>query len=133
MFVEAMAGKEDQTLATTYQSDQGETEDEEVKRNCIMGESGMRDSDFFDSDSEMEDEEEETEDCINHEEKETGDGDSEEDRIADLVKFVSVGSQILKPKGVVLYRPTPIAPTLPLLAEMPDENNETLKSPKAKR
>jgi len=35
-----------------YESDEGETEDEEVKRNCIMGQSGMRDSDFSDSESE---------------------------------------------------------------------------------
>ena len=126
-----MAGTEDQTLARSYQSDQEETEDEEVKRNCIMGESGMRDSDFFDSESETE--EEEPEGHINDENKERLDGESNEDRIIDLVKFVSVGSQILKPKGVVLYRPTPILPSLLLHTEKPDGQDETFERLNGKR
>jgi hypothetical protein len=101
-FAETMARKEDES----YESDGGETEDEEVKRNCIMGESGMRDCDFFDSDSEVDEEENE----VDNDEKmnESSDGEPKEDQTMDLVKFVSLGSQFLKPKGVVLYRPTPI-------------------------
>jgi len=118
-----MAGKEYQTLVKMYQSDQGETEDEEVKRNCIMGESGMRDSDFFDSDSEMEEVEDEVH--INDEKKVKSDGELREDQIIDLVKFVSVGSQVLKPKGVVLYCPTPVVPSLASHTGKSDENEAT--------
>jgi len=118
-----MEGKENQTLAKSYQSDQGETEDEEVKRNCIMGESGMRDSDFFDSDSEMEEVEDEVH--VNDEKKDKSDGELREAQIVDLVKFVSVGSQVLKPEGLVLYRPTPVVPSLASHAEKSDENEAT--------
>jgi len=97
-----MARKEDES----YESDGGETEDEEVKRNCIMGESGMRDSDFFDSDSEVDEEEDEVDN--DEKPKESSEGEPKEDQMMELVKFVSLGSQFLKPKGVVLYRPTPI-------------------------
>eukprot|EP00531_Pseudo-nitzschia_arenysensis_P010587 CAMPEP_0116140620 /NCGR_PEP_ID=MMETSP0329-20121206/13953_1 /TAXON_ID=697910 /ORGANISM="Pseudo-nitzschia arenysensis, Strain B593" /LENGTH=418 /DNA_ID=CAMNT_0003635763 /DNA_START=217 /DNA_END=1473 /DNA_ORIENTATION=+ len=100
-----MAGKEGKALLKAYQSDPGETEDEEVKRNCIMGESGMRDSDFFDSDADA-DEEDEV-----HTDDESVEEEPEEEQMVHLVKFVSVGSQILKPKGVALCRPTPIVPT----------------------
>jgi len=118
-----MAGKEEQTLAKTYQSDQGETEDEEVKRNCVMGESGISDSDFSDSDFEMENVDNEVR--ITDEMKETSDAELKKDRIEDLVKFVSAGSQILKPKGVALYRPTPIVPSLAIPAENDETSNES--------
>lgn len=123
-----MTGKGNPTLAKTYQSDQGETEDEEVKRNCIMGESGMTDSDFSDSDFEVEETANEV--CINDEKKEMSEGESKEDRMGDMVKFVSVGSPILKPKGVVLYRPTPIMLTLASHAEETEANDITLKDEK---
>lgn len=119
-----MTGKEDQALAKAYQSDPGETEDEEVKRNCIMGESGMRDSDFFDSDSD--EEEVENEVHIDGETKGMPNEQSEEDRIVELVKFVSVGSQILKPKGAALCRPTPIVPSPAMHAKNTEDNDETL-------
>ena len=131
-----MAGKEeDEALAKNYQSDQGETtEDEEVKRNCVMGQSGMNDSDFSDSDFEME-EAEEVEVEVNHgESKKEEDGTSKEDRMECLVKFVSIGSKILKTKGVVLCRPTPIMPTLSVHLGEPEENNdEILNDSKVKR
>jgi len=111
-FADIMAGKNEPALGETYQSDQGETEDEEVKRNCIMGESGMRDSDFSDSDFE------------NDEKEEASNGESEEDQTANLVKFVSVGSQILKSKVVVVYRPTPIVPRLALFTATTNKNDE---------
>jgi len=116
-----MTGKKYKTFAKTYQSDQGETEDEEVKRNCIMGESGMRDSDFSDSDIEVEDDEPIE---IQNEEKETTCGKSRNEPIEELVKFVDVGSQILEPKSVVLCRPKPIVPISVTPAEESEKNDE---------
>lgn len=132
-----MAGKEDEALAKKYESDQGETEDEEVKRNCIMGQSGMTDSDFSDSDFDAGDVEAETETVADidvfDENKEEEDGTIKEDRIEGMVKFVSSCGQILKPKGVVLYRPTPIMPTLSVHTEEAKENYETFINSKVKR
>ena len=116
-----MTDKDDMPPADGNESDGGETEDEEVKRNCIMGESGMRDSDYFDSDTD--EEEEEKEDEIYNESKESLD----EDRIVELVKFVTVGSQILKPKGFTLCRPTPIV----LVTAIHGENTESDESSNA--
>lgn len=113
-----MTGKEDQTLAKACQSDPGETEDEEVKRNCVMGESGMRDSDYFDSDSEEEQSKEEVH--IDHKTKKSMGESSEEDRIVELVKF----SQILKPKGLTICRPTPIVPISADQGKNLDESDE---------
>ena len=120
-----MVDQEDKNSANAYESDGGETEDEEVKRNCIMGECG--DSDYFDSDTDVE-EEEETEDQIDCKSNET----VEEDRIVQLVKFVSVGSQILKPKGITLCRPTPIVLVTATNGEKPNEIDErsSTSSPK---
>ena len=114
-----MTDKDEQLPSDGNESDGGETEDEEVKRNCIMGESGMRDSDYFDSDTD--EEEEEKEDEIYDESKESLD----EDRIVELVKFVTVGSQILKPKGFTLCRPTPIVLVTAIHGEHTDESDES--------
>lgn len=132
-------------LAKHYESDQGDTEDEEVKRNCILGQCGMRDSDFSDSGSEEEecedDEEgdggeEVREEAVIHinEEKKKCQGDfrTKEDQMLDLVKFVSTGSQIVEFKGTVLYRPKAIMPTSALQVEEPNEKDETLNEPKLK-
>lgn len=114
-----MAGKEGKALLKAYQSDPGETEDEEVKRNCIMGESGMRDSDFFDTDTDADEE-----NGVDHNDDESVEEEPEEEQMVHLVKFVSVGSQILKPKGVALCRPTPIVPTTVVHAKKPDDGDE---------
>lgn len=103
--------------------DQGETEDEEVKRNCMMGVSGLRDSDF--SDTDMDDEEENEEIIEEKQERNGGDNGAnddhmeEEDQGEHLVQFVS-GGQMTKPEGI-LFRPTPIVPTL---ATHPEESEE---------
>eukprot|EP00533_Pseudo-nitzschia_delicatissima_P005982 CAMPEP_0116086374 /NCGR_PEP_ID=MMETSP0327-20121206/4821_1 /TAXON_ID=44447 /ORGANISM="Pseudo-nitzschia delicatissima, Strain B596" /LENGTH=425 /DNA_ID=CAMNT_0003577421 /DNA_START=494 /DNA_END=1771 /DNA_ORIENTATION=+ len=132
-----MAGKEGQGLIKAqYQSDPGETEDEEVKRNCIMGESGIRDSDFFDTDTDDEEvkEEEEVENEVQSDDDSTEalDGDEVEERMVDLVKFVTVGSQILKPKGVALCRPMPIVPTTVVHAKKLNDSDEASRGSNVK-
>ena len=118
-----------------YESDEGETEDEEVKRNCIMGQSGMRDSDFSDSESEddVEDEDYEVgkdaEDDDNHSDNNEKDGnnfkDEEEPQMKGLVEFVSIGGQIPKSKEGILYRPAPIRNALiPVCKEEKEEAEE---------
>lgn len=116
-----MVQTEHYTLGYTYQSDKGETEDEEVKRNCVMGESGMRDSDFSDSDS---DDEGYNESHRNNGKNRISDELLMENRMGDLVKFVSVGSPIVKTKGLVLHRPTAIIPSFASNVEKPDENDD---------
>ena len=88
----------------------------------------MRDSDYFDSDTDVEEEEEETEEPIDDKRNDT----VEEDRIVQLVKFVSVGSQILKPKGITLFRPTPIVLVTAMNGENPDaiDESSSASSPK---
>ena len=112
---------------TFYKSDTGETEteDEEVKRNCIMGESGMRDSDFSDSDFEDDDDEKGLEadtENFEHDENwmtnkveshrrnlsEEDDDEEEEEPEAALVKFVSISGQIPESRKGTIHRPTPI-------------------------
>lgn len=90
---------------TFYKSDTGETEteDEEVKRNCIMGESGMRDSDFSDSDFEDDDAKVES-----HRRNLSEEDDDEEEPEAALVKFVSISGQIPESRKGTIHRPTPI-------------------------
>jgi len=118
-----------------YESDEGETEDEEVKRNCIMGQSGMRDSDFSDSESEddVEDEDykvgKDAEDDDNHSDNNGKDEnnfkDEEEPRMEGLVEFVSFGGQIPKSKEGILYRPAPIRNALiPVCKEEKEEAEE---------
>lgn len=119
-----MTQKESSTLDQSYQSDQGETEDEEVKRNCVMGHSGMRDSDFSDSDSDVD--ESDTDSC-NNSEKRMSDHVLMEDRMEDLVKFVTVGGPIVKTKGLVLYRPTAIVHSFVSQSEKPGENDQNTK------
>ena len=98
--------------------DQDQTEDEEVKRNCIVGFSGLRDSDF--SDTDMDDE-----DADPAEEQEDRDDPMEEEgQRANLVQFVC-GSQMTKPEGTTLFRPTPIVPKL---ATHPEESGEDASS-----
>jgi hypothetical protein len=94
------------------ESDQGETEDEEVKRNCVMGQTGLRDSDFSDSEVEYEDE--------NDDDKEDGEDEGMEDGEEGLVEFVERPGLIRKQARMV-YRPTPIVPKLP---PHPEENEE---------
>jgi hypothetical protein len=85
------------------ESDQGETEDEEVKRNCIMGQVGLHDSDFSDTEVDGYDEEEEED-------------EEELDEQGEPVKFVTSCKQILNPRGMI-YKPTPLMPQLPTHAE----------------
>jgi hypothetical protein len=118
-----------------YESDEGETEDEEVKRNCIMGQSGMRDSDFS-SDSECEDDAENEDDEVveddedddkhsdNNEKHENNLKEVEQPRMERLVKFVSIGGQIPKSKEGILYRPTPIRNALIPLCTLEKEEVE---------
>jgi hypothetical protein len=95
------------TNNSNIESDQGETEDEEVKRNCIMGQSGLHDSDF--SDSEIEGDDEDDGDDVEDEEQEEG----------EPVKFVTTCGQIPNPRGRI-YKPTPL---MPKLATHPEEND----------
>mmetsp|Transcript_13385 Transcript_13385/g.37700 ORF Transcript_13385/g.37700 Transcript_13385/m.37700 type:complete len:411 (+) Transcript_13385:363-1595(+) len=128
-----MEGTDADKLAKRYQSDIEETEDEEVKRNCIMGQSGLRDSDFSDSDLDEEEEVEEKEkktvdaDADDRNQKVEAGEISKEDEMADLVKFVTIGSQIMKPNGVVLYRPTPVLPHSTLQSNITDTKVVTMK------
>jgi hypothetical protein len=92
---------------STIDSDQGETEDEEVKRNCIMGQSGIHDSDFSDSENEDDDQDD-------------GEEESEEEEQGEPVKFVTTCGQIPNPRGRI-YKPTPL---MPKLATHPEENEE---------
>ncbi len=85
------------------ESDQGDTEDEEVKRNCILGISEMRDSDF--SDTDIDDRGVNEEENVDEDERE----ENTMEVTAKLVQFVN-NCEIPKPEGLVLYRPTPIAP-----------------------
>lgn len=135
LFDDTMAEKDAKALTKNYQSDQEETEDEEVKINCILGQSGMTHSDFSDSDSEQEEEEEAEEKNVNvhaDEENEEANRNPKEAELEDLVKFVAIGSQIIKSSGVVLYRPTPVLSTLPLQANESDQKGETLNESKVK-
>ena len=119
-----MTRREDKPLAEEHESD-GETEDEEVKRNCIMGESGMRDSDFSDSDS---DTEEMSDKSIRDETIETSDGEeSTIDRMVDLVKFVN------HRPTTSFYRPTPVAPSLVVHEERSEENDSISNASDLKR
>jgi len=120
-----MARKESSALHHSYQSDQDETEDEEVKRNCVMGQSGMRDSDFSESDSDID--ETDTGSC-NYSEKRISYHSFMEDRMDDLVKFVTIGSPIVKSKGLVVYRPTAIMPRFVSQSEKPNEKDEKTKN-----
>jgi len=115
-----------------YESDQEVTEDEEVKRNCIMGQSGMRDSDFSDSNNEDDENEDETvedadddENCCNHNKK-TEDQSTfqEKERLDELVKFVSIGGQIPKSQEGMLYWPTPIRNALISECRVEKERND---------
>merc|ERR1719343_1035695 len=57
--------------------------------------------------------------------------DQMEDQMDDLVKFVTVGSPIVKTKGLVLYRPTAIIPSFVSHSEKPGEiDRKTRKVPK---
>ena len=126
IFIDTMTKKERSLLSYTYQSDQEETEDEEVKRNCVMGESGMRDSDFSDSGSDTD----EDHDQSHSNRRRNGISNNllmVEDRMGELVKFVTVGSPIVKPKGLVLYRPKAIMADYSSHAEKPDENDKALR------
>jgi len=109
---------EDMPPSNHLESDQGETEDEEVKRNCVMGQSGLHDSDFSESEMENEDEVEEEE-----EDDDDNDNDGEEEEQDHLVKFVC-GGQIPKPEGMI-YRPTPIVPKLPTHLEESEEDSSS--------
>ena len=123
-FLTTMTRREDKPLAEEHESD-GETEDEEVKRTCIMGESGMRDSDFSDSDS---DTEEMSDKSICDETIETADGEeSTVDRMVDLVKFVN------HRPTTSFYRPTPVAPSLVLHEERSEENDNISNASDLKR
>lgn len=121
-----MTEKVTKMLVNSYQSGNEETEDEEVKRNCIFGESGMRDSDL--SDTDFEEEGEEKNDAVDADEgRKQGNvtkNSKEVGKMDDLVKFVTIGSEIIKPNGVVLYRPTPVLPTILLQT---NESHQTLK------
>mmetsp|Transcript_13384 Transcript_13384/g.37699 ORF Transcript_13384/g.37699 Transcript_13384/m.37699 type:complete len:135 (+) Transcript_13384:363-767(+) len=134
-----MEGTDADKLAKRYQSDIEETEDEEVKRNCIMGQSGLRDSDFSDSDLDEEEEVEEKEkktvdaDADDRNQKVEAGEISKEDEMADLVKFVTIGSQIMKPNGVVLYRPTPVLPHSTLQSNITDTKVVTMKGSEVSR
>eukprot|EP00536_Pseudo-nitzschia_multiseries_P002029 jgi/Psemu1/63443/estExt_Genemark1.C_270033 len=130
-----MEAENAEMFANSDQSDPEETEDEEVKRNCIMGQSGMRDSDFSDSDFDEEEEElEEKEgtapvDDNNGNEEAGASGDSNKDETEELVKFVTIGSQIIKPNGVVLYRPKPVLLTPPLEVITANQKGGSMKVP----
>lgn len=100
------------------ESDQGETEDEEVKRNCIMGLSALRESDFSDTEDENEDEVELEDEP---EEKNVMEKEQEPET---LVRFVTPGQMVSKAKGVFLYRPTPIAAKLPTHHEDSNEDED---------
>ncbi|KAL3916313.1 MAG: hypothetical protein SGARI_007982 [Bacillariaceae sp.] len=80
----------------------------------MMGLSGLRDSDFSDTDmdGEEEDEEQETK-------EQTRNDPMEEEDQEHLVQFVS-GGKLTKPDGI-LYRPKPIAPKLATHQEESDE------------
>jgi len=106
-----------------------------VKRNCILGQSGMRDSDFSDNDFEEEAEEKKVDiDEENEEEEEEEEPKGNlEDEVDDLVKFVTIGSHIIKPNGIVLYRPTPVLPALPLQQNESDQKVKALNESEVKR
>ena len=126
-----MVEKDAKALTKKFQRDQEEREDEEVKRNCILGQSGMRDSDF--SDSDIEEETEGKKDDVDEEnEEEEADGNTK-DKMEDLVKFVTIGSHIIKPNGVVLYRPTPVLPALPLQQKESGQKIKALNESEVKR
>lgn len=92
-----------------------------------MGHSEMRESDFSDSDSDVN--EADTESC-NSSEKIISGHVLMEDQMDDLVKFVTVGSPIVKTKGLVLYRPTAIIPSFMSHSEKPGEiDRKTRKVP----
>ncbi|KAG7357224.1 hypothetical protein IV203_001912 [Nitzschia inconspicua] len=104
---------------------ESETEDEEVKRNCIMGISSLRDSDFSDTEDEDEEQQQEEENIEVQPEEEAEDAMEEKEEPKMLVQFVSSGQ--MPSKGVFLYRPTPIAAKLPTHHEEIDED-ETVSS-----
>lgn len=118
----AIQGSQKQHLesaADDDDDDQGETEDEEVKRNCMMGVSEFRDSDFSDTDMEDGDEQEEPEQDGDDARDASNDRMSEDEQSEKLVEFVC-GGQMTKPEGV-LYRPTPVVAKL---ASHPEESEE---------
>eukprot|EP00535_Pseudo-nitzschia_heimii_P005465 CAMPEP_0197184126 /NCGR_PEP_ID=MMETSP1423-20130617/9246_1 /TAXON_ID=476441 /ORGANISM="Pseudo-nitzschia heimii, Strain UNC1101" /LENGTH=440 /DNA_ID=CAMNT_0042634867 /DNA_START=216 /DNA_END=1538 /DNA_ORIENTATION=- len=119
--------EERSALGYIYQSDQGETEDEEVKRNCVMGGTGMRDSDFSDGISDTEETHHES-DSNSKNKGILDDFSMVEDRIGDLVKFVTFGSPIVRTKGLALHRPTAIIPSFASHAEKLDENDKTSRN-----
>ena len=110
---EAQGPHPDPSALGAKDSLESETEDEEVKRNCIMGFSGIHDSDFS-TDMEEEDEDE----TEQNESEEPEDVKMEDDQ-EHLVQFVSAG-QMTKPEG--LFRPTPIVPKLATHQEESDED-----------
>jgi hypothetical protein len=114
--LDTVAGRKEHTLlkGNGLESDQGETEDEEVKRNCIMGLSVLRDSDFSDTD---EDDDVDNDDA---EDDETVKQDEKEQQ--SLVQFVPVG-RMSEPQGAFLYRPTPIVAALPIDREESKDGN----------
>lgn len=106
------------------QSDQGETEDEEVKQHCILGYSGLRDSDFSDTNTDDEGVKGEGDD------DRPGPDDAMEGDATDsekLVQFIS-RRQTAKPEGLILYRPTPITPKLAGHAEASEEDTGSISS-----
>jgi hypothetical protein len=92
-------------------SDQGETEDEEVKRNCTMGLSELRDSDFSDADEDDDVNDDEIRD--DDEPKYDDEAVQEEGEQQALLHFAPSGQMMSQPQGMFLYRPTPIATTPP--------------------
>jgi hypothetical protein len=125
--LETKAKAEDTLLkGNLMESDQGETEDEEVKRNCVMGLSGLRDSDFADTDDD-----DDVDDDENQHQAEPSDDENavqEEKELQALVQFVPSGQMISKPQGVLLYRPTPIAAMPPSHRDESDDNKRHTKS-----
>ena len=108
------------------ESDQGETEDEEVKRNCVLGQSGLLDSDFSESEDEEVDYDEDEEDNSNNSEAIDRDGGKDEtmqEKEDGLVQFVT-RVQLREEEGMI-YRPTPIIPKLVTNPQESEENDST--------
>ena len=99
------------------QGDDGETEDEEVKRTCIAGHAGMRDSDLSSDNEESTSGDENDEDEKDDDEVESQ--NNLEDNAA-LVEFVS--GQIPRQEGTIC-RPTPMIPKLTTHTEESEESS----------
>lgn len=112
--------------AKSVQTDDGETEDEEVKRTCLAGHSRMRDSELRSErdenvpgdEKEMDDDNDADDDYDDKEDEESQSYYGEENE--GLVEFVS--GQIPKNEGTVC-RPTPMIPKLTTHAEETQESS----------